>query len=126
MSGVTLHKEFWRGDASADMLQEVVDEVLAELSSPDSEAAQAAQAAGLSAADVLVAIGGLRTNARNLEKRLAQYKPGERVVVHGFRRDELFERSVVLQGAPTDTCSLAVSGTDATSRRRREHWLGRE
>jgi predicted metalloprotease with PDZ domain len=86
----------------------------------------AAQAAGLSAADVLIAIGGLRTNARNLDKRLAQYKPGERVAVHGFRRDELFERTVVLQGAPTDTCSLAVSGTDAASRRRREHWLGKE
>jgi predicted metalloprotease with PDZ domain len=86
----------------------------------------AAQAAGLSAADVLVAIGGLRANARNLDKRLAQYKPGDRVAVHGFRRDELFERTVVLQGAPIDTCALAVTGTDAASRRRREHWLGKE
>jgi predicted metalloprotease with PDZ domain len=85
----------------------------------------AAQAAGLSAADVLVAIDGLRANARNLDKRLARYKPGERVAVHGFRRDELFERTVVLQGAPLDTCSLAVAGTDATSRRRRESWLGK-
>jgi hypothetical protein len=47
MDGVSLRKEFRRGDASADKLQEVVDEVLAELSAPDSEAAQAARAAGL-------------------------------------------------------------------------------
>ena len=68
----------------------------------------AAQAAGLCAGDVLVAIGGLRTSARNLDKRLAQYRAGARTSVHGFRRDELFERTLVLQGAPIDTCSLAV------------------
>jgi predicted metalloprotease with PDZ domain len=83
----------------------------------------AAQAAGLCAGDVLVAIGGLRTNVRNLDKRLAPYRPGARTSVHGFRRDELFERTLVLQAAPIDTCSLAATGTDATARRRRESWL---
>jgi predicted metalloprotease with PDZ domain len=83
----------------------------------------AAQAAGLSAGDVVVAMGGLRTTSRNLEKRLAQYRPGARITVHGFRRDELFERTLVLQRAPVDTCSLAVIGTDAAGRRRRERWL---
>src|SRR6478672_9085648 len=52
MDGVTLQKEFRRGDASADTLQEVVDEVLAELNSPDSDAAQAARAAGLDGQDL--------------------------------------------------------------------------
>jgi predicted metalloprotease with PDZ domain len=86
----------------------------------------AAQAAGLCAGDVLVAVGGLRTSTRNLDKRLAQYRPGARTPVHGFRRDELFERTLVLQGAPLDTCSLAVVGTDTAARRRREHWLAGE
>jgi len=83
-----------------------------------------AQAAGLCAGDVLVAIGGLRATARNLEKRLAQYRPGSRTAVHAFRRDELIERTLVLQGAPVDTCSLAVDATDIAARRRRERWLG--
>jgi hypothetical protein len=49
---VVLHKEFQRGDASADELQQVVDEVLAELSAPDSEARQAAQQAGIDAGEL--------------------------------------------------------------------------
>jgi hypothetical protein len=52
MQAVTLHKEFRRGDASADQLQEVVDQVLAELKEPDSEAARAARAAGLERPDL--------------------------------------------------------------------------
>ena len=52
--------------------------------------------------------------------------PGTRTTVHAFRRDELFERTLVLQGAPVDTCSLAVDGTDAAARRRRERWLAGE
>ncbi len=75
------------------------------------------------AGDVLVAIGGLRTTARNLDKRLAQYRPGARTSVHAFRRDELLERMLVLQGAPVDTCTLAVDTTDVAGRRRRERWL---
>src|SRR5690349_12188548 len=52
MEPVTLQKEFRRGDASAEQLQEVVDEVLAELRAPDSEAADAARAAGLDGPDL--------------------------------------------------------------------------
>lgn len=52
MVGVVLHKEFQRGDASADELQLVVDEVLAELRAPDTEARRAALNAGLDAADL--------------------------------------------------------------------------
>ena len=52
MTEVILPKEFQRGDASADELQQVVDEVLAELDAPDSEARQAAQQAGIDTADL--------------------------------------------------------------------------
>jgi predicted metalloprotease with PDZ domain len=85
----------------------------------------AAQAGGLSAGDVLIALDGLRTGARNLDKRLARYRPGVRATAHAFRGDELVERTLILQSAPVDTCSLAVDGADLAARRRRERWLGR-
>ena len=52
MTEVILHKEFRRGDAGADELQQVVDEVLAELDEPDSETRRVAQEAGLADEDL--------------------------------------------------------------------------
>ncbi|MVW71485.1 M61 family metallopeptidase [Bordetella sp. 15P40C-2] len=60
----------------------------------------AAHKGGLAAGDVLVAIDGLRVNAPGgLEELLAQYRPGARVTIHVFRRDELRAFEVRL-GAP--------------------------
>ena len=59
--------EFRRGDSSADQLQTVVDEVLAELRSPDSEAAQAARDAGLAVDDVARAQVEVREGQQGLE-----------------------------------------------------------
>ncbi len=84
----------------------------------------AAQAAALSAGDVIVAVAGLKATAKNLEQRLAAFRPGARITVHGFRRDELFQRELVLQSAPADTCSLSVAGKDPAATTRRERWLG--
>jgi len=67
----------------------------------------AAQAAGLSAGDVIVAIDGLRVTARNFEARVGRYKPGDRVRIHAFRRDELLVFDAVLQAPAADTCVLA-------------------
>ena len=59
----------------------------------------AAHKAGLSAADQLVAINGLRiTDTKDLELVLRTCAPGDAVTVHVFRRDEL--RSFVVQAAP--------------------------
>jgi predicted metalloprotease with PDZ domain len=85
----------------------------------------AAQLAGLSAGDVVVAIDGLRVTARTLEARLERFRPGARVQVHAFRHDELIESDVVLKGRPHDTYHLAVAGNDAAARRRRHAWLGK-
>ena len=52
----------------------------------------AAQKAGLSAGDVLIAIDGLRVTGSNLDSLLARYLPGAKVEVHAFRRDELRAR----------------------------------
>jgi predicted metalloprotease with PDZ domain len=85
----------------------------------------AAQLAGLSAGDVLVAIDGLRATARNVERRLEQFEPGARVRLHAFRRDELIETEAVLKARGHDTCFLTAAGNDAAARRRRQAWLGK-
>ena len=59
----------------------------------------AAHKAGLSAADHLVAVNGLRvTDTKDLEQILRAYTAGDAVTVHVFRRDEL--RSFVVQLSP--------------------------
>lgn len=66
----------------------------------------AAQAAGLSAGDVIVAIDGLRATGKTAEAMLARRKPGDVVTIHAFRRDELHTFKVTLQAPPADTCQL--------------------
>jgi predicted metalloprotease with PDZ domain len=62
----------------------------------------AAQAAGLSAGDVVVALDSLAVDAKGLIGRARGYPPGSRVLVHAFRRDELMVFDVAL-GAPPQT-----------------------
>lgn len=59
-----------------------------------------AQAAGLSAGDLLIAIDGLRLTPSTLERLLCRRQAGTLVTVHAFRRDELMAFSVRL-GPPT-------------------------
>jgi predicted metalloprotease with PDZ domain len=67
----------------------------------------AAHAAGLSASDVLVAIGNLRvTDNASVERVLRAYQPGDVVPVHVFRRDELRCFDVRLNEAPLQDCRL--------------------
>jgi predicted metalloprotease with PDZ domain len=68
----------------------------------------AAQLAGLSAGDAIISVDGLRVTGGNLEQRIADYAPGEQVVVLAFRRDELMAFDVTLQAAPLDTCVLKL------------------
>ncbi len=70
----------------------------------------AAQKAGLSANDLLVAIDGLRVNGNpsNVDGLLARYKVGDTVQVHAFRRDELMAFDVTLQGDRVPGITLAV------------------
>jgi len=55
---------------------------------------------------------------------LAKRHPGERVVVHAFRRDELMSFKVRLGRAAADTCVLGESAGGA-GRRLLERWLGK-
>jgi predicted metalloprotease with PDZ domain len=82
----------------------------------------AAQEAGLSAGDVIVAVDGLRPGG-GLDALLANRKPAERMRVHAFRRDELLEFDVTLKRAARDTCVLLDQRSQA---RLVDKWLGRK
>ncbi|NTV10935.1 MAG: M61 family metallopeptidase [Zoogloea sp.] len=85
----------------------------------------AAQLAGLSAGDVLLALDGLRVTSANLDKRLARHAAGNKMAVHAFRRDELMQMVLVLQPPPADSVKLdlatRVRGSVAALR---GAWLG--
>jgi predicted metalloprotease with PDZ domain len=83
----------------------------------------AAQAAGLCAGDVIVAVDGLKVSAKNLDQRLARYRPGDNATLHAFRRDELLEIRVQLHASPLDTCTLTVIAADRAGANRRRTWL---
>ncbi|MFP5441054.1 MAG: M61 family metallopeptidase [Gammaproteobacteria bacterium] len=74
-----------------------------------------AMAAGLSAGDVIVAVGGLRATHANIEKLLAGWAVGDAVTLHAFRRDELRECRVTLGEAPADTCYLQFRGGEPSA-----------
>jgi len=84
-----------------------------------------AQAAGLSAGDVILAIDGLKVTAASIDAQLARRKAGDRIEVHAFRRDELMRFDVELAAAPEDTVKLAVSTKpSAAARALQKGWLG--
>lgn len=73
-----------------------------------------AHAAGLSAGDVIIAIGGLRATHASFEKLLSARAVGECVVLHAFRRDELREFHATLAETPADTCFLTFRSGEPT------------
>ncbi len=81
----------------------------------------AAQAAGLAAGDLLLAIDGLRVTPASLETLLARRAPGEQVAIHAFRRDELMQFTLRLDAPAADSARLACSAKHAPERRA---WLG--
>ena len=60
----------------------------------------AAQEAGISGGDVLVALAGLRITPARLDTQLARYQPGDTVELLAFRRDELMRFEVRLGTRP--------------------------
>ena len=67
----------------------------------------AAREAGIAASDAIVAVDGLRPGHAGLDAALARRRPGDRVAIHAFRRDELLEFDVRLKPAPADTGVLS-------------------
>jgi predicted metalloprotease with PDZ domain len=84
----------------------------------------AAQAAGLSAGDLIIALDGLRVDAQGLEHYLSQRPVDSRVAVHLFRRDELMTFELKPLPAPADTCSFYLTPElDEKQRRLQNSWL---
>ena len=63
---------------------------------------------------------GLRCEEATLKAVLHRRKPGSRIRVHAFRRDELIETMLTL-AAPPPQISLAMQGRNI----QRNAWLGR-
>ncbi len=93
----------------------------ADLAIATAYAGGAAQRAGLSAGDVLVAVDGLRVDEKSLKALLARRRPGDVVPIHAFRRDELVRVEAVLD-APTR--AEATLRADARDNALRRDWLG--
>ncbi|MGF6857878.1 M61 family metallopeptidase [Paraburkholderia sp. CI3] len=83
----------------------------------------AAQKAGLSAGDVLIAIDGLRVTGGNIDALLTRYQPGAKVEVHAFRRDELRVTQVKLDGPEVARYKLTVSDHRPAARKALGRWL---
>jgi predicted metalloprotease with PDZ domain len=83
----------------------------------------AAQKAGLSAGDVLIALDGLRVTGGNIDALLARYQPGAKVEVHAFRRDELRVTQVKLDGPEVTRYKLTASDDRPAARKARQRWL---
>ncbi|HRD87575.1 MAG TPA: PDZ domain-containing protein, partial [Accumulibacter sp.] len=79
-----------------------------------------AQAAGLAAGDLLLAIDGLRVTPANLERLLARHRAGDVLRLHVFRRDELMELSLRLGEPARDRHHLQLL---RQPNRLREEWL---
>lgn len=86
------------------------------------QAGSPAEAAGLSAGDVIVAMDGLRVNQASWEKRLQQRAVGESISVYAFRRDEWLATTCRLDAAPLDTCVLPWP-VEMADRQAAERWL---
>jgi predicted metalloprotease with PDZ domain len=84
-----------------------------------------AQRAGLSANDVLVALGGLRVTPANLDALLTRYATGDVIECLAFRRDELLRFEVKLATQPPLKYTLTVDDkAPRGAQRLRSGWLG--
>jgi len=81
----------------------------------------AVRAAGLCHSD-LSAVDGVRPGSGGLDAMLDRRRPGDEVVLHLFRRDELLALRVRLARSPRDTCMLSLEGARERAPLRR--WLG--
>ncbi|MEW5824301.1 MAG: PDZ domain-containing protein [Pseudomonadota bacterium] len=80
--------------------------------------------AGLSAGDALIAVNGVRVDARGWEARLKRCRPGDALHLHVFRRDELREYQVTLVAQQAEQPVLEIDEqAPAECHARRRAWL---
>ena len=84
-----------------------------------------AQAAGLSAGDVLLALDGLKLSAKSMDAMLARRQVGDEVEIHAFRRDELRQFRLTLAAPEASKVSLKLAArAGAAVLKLRRGWLG--
>lgn len=66
----------------------------------------AAEEAGLSVQDIIIAVNHLRVDRNSLESTIANYPPGTEVILHIFRREELISLKVKLRAGWLRNCIL--------------------
>jgi predicted metalloprotease with PDZ domain len=83
-----------------------------------------AQAAGLSAGDVIVALNGLQVSNSHFEARIKRIGVGKQAKVHAFRRDELMEHTLTIGQAEWGEHKLAgAAKTTLAQRKAVTAWL---
>jgi len=80
-----------------------------------------AMRAGLSAGDVLIAMDGLRVNETSLKNQLGRKRPGDRVSIHAFRRDELLTIDIELEAPRPEIVTLKILKTGSGAEGSIEH-----
>ena len=86
----------------------------------------AAQACGLSAGDIVIAIDGIKTEAKTFATLIASYPIGAELTIHAFRRDVLMTFTAKLQAKSSHFVHLEAidsSEIEETVRLRRQSWL---
>ncbi|MCG8027359.1 MAG: PDZ domain-containing protein [Candidatus Thiodiazotropha taylori] len=84
----------------------------------------AAQNAGISAGDEIVAVDGLRMSAKQLENYILDTDAGDQIEVHLFRRDQLMSLVLQPQQAAFDTCYFDLTEpSDEAVKQRQSDWL---
>ena len=84
----------------------------------------AAQEAGLSAGDTIIAIDGLRVTGHNIDRRIKSYTADSTIEFIAFRRDEMMRFNVTLQAHPASVCVLTTRDTPPEAKLQRDKWLG--
>lgn len=84
----------------------------------------AAQSAGISAQDEIIAINGLRVDSDSFDKIAKRLNVNQEVKVHFFRQDILKEKQVTLKVPPLDTAELIFQeGLTEEQKRNIDLWL---
>jgi len=85
-----------------------------------------AQAAGIAAGDLIIAVDGLRVGRDNLLDLLQMMTAGEPASVHVFRRDELMSFDLIIGEPVPDTVALSlIDPVPPEVAARRDAWLGK-
>ncbi|MCG8017804.1 MAG: PDZ domain-containing protein [Candidatus Thiodiazotropha sp. 'RUGA'] len=101
----------WTSKNSAIKVQQVFDD-------------GAAQSAGISAGDEIVAVDGLKMSAKQFENYILDTDAGDQIEVHLFRRDQLMSLVLQPQQAAFDTCYFDLTEpSDEAVKQRQSDWL---